>query len=242
MTIKCIAIDDEPLALQQIKSYIHKMPFMELVAACSDTFSAMEVMGRTHIDAIFADINMPDLNGLDFIRSLENSPLVVFTTAYSDYAIAGYKVNAVDYLLKPYGFDDFFAAATKVKKQFDLEHNEPAAPAQEAQQGFIYVKSDHSMSRIDTSTILYIEAMGEYVRIYTTSSERPHTALLSMKKVEQTLAGGAFLRVHKSYIVNMSLLTSVNKSSIILGKDICIPIGYAYKTEVEAFVESHSLH
>lgn len=241
MMIKCIAIDDEPLALKQTSSYIQKMPFLELVAACPDAFSAMEVMGRTRIDAVFADINMPDLNGLDFIRSLENPPIVVFTTAYSDYAVAGYKVNAVDYLLKPYGFDDFFAAAAKVKRQFDLEHEKPSAPAQDARQGFIYVKADHSMSRIDTSAILYIEGMGEYVRIYTTSSERPHTALLSMKKVEEKLAGGTFLRVHRSYIVNMSLLTSVNKASIFLGKDICIPIGDAYKAEVAAFVENHSL-
>lgn len=234
-------MDDEPLALSQLKTYIEKVPFLELVAACPDTFSAMQTMEQERVDAIFADINMPDLNGLEFIRTLDNPPIVVFATAYSEYAIEGYKVNAADYLLKPYGFDDFMAAATKVKKVFELQQKAHSSQSAEAQKDFVYVKADHSMSRIDTASIVYIEGMGEYVRIYTKDSDRPHTALLSLRKIETTLPSSTFLRVHKSYIANMSLVSSVTRTSLMIGKNSYLPIGDAYRDAVTSFVESHSL-
>lgn len=234
-------MDDEPLALGQLTKYIEKVPFLELVAACPDTFSAMKAMEQEHVDAIFADINMPDLNGLEFIRTLDNPPIVVFATAYSDYAIEGYKVNAADYLLKPYGFDDFMAAATKVKRAFELQQKVLSTGTTEPQNDFVYIRADHSMSRIDTASIVYIEGMGEYVRIYTNTSEHPHTALLSLRKIETTLPKTTFLRIHKSYIVNMSLVSSVTRTSVMIGKDRYLPIGDAYRDAVSAFVESHSL-
>lgn len=242
MTIRCIAMDDEPLALSQLKKYIEKVPFLELVEACPDTFSAMKAMESGDIDAIFADINMPDLNGLEFIRSLSDPPIVVFTTAYSEYAIEGYKVNAADYLLKPYGFDDFVAAATKVKRQYELLHQAPAQTLSEPQHDFMYIKTDHSMSRIETSNIMYIEGMGEYVRVHAKDSRLPITTLLSMRKAEQALQGGTFLRVHKSYIANMSLAVSVTRTSIKFGPDDFVPIGDAYKAVVTDFVERHALN
>lgn len=229
------------MALSQLKTYVQKVPFLELVAACPDTFSAMQTMEQQQVDAIFADISMPDLNGLEFIRSLDNPPIVVFATAYSDYAVAGYKVNAVDYLLKPYSFDEFVAAATKVKRTFELKQNNSVQPVADEPHDFIYVKSDHSMSRIDTSSIIYIEGMGEYVRIFTNTSDHPYTALLSLRKIEQSLPNSTFLRVHKSYIVNMSQLSSVTKTSIVFGRDSFVPIGEAYRANVQSFIENHSL-
>lgn len=229
------------MALSQLKTYIGKVPFLELVAACPDTFGAMQAMETNDVDAIFADINMPDLNGLEFIRSLDKRPLVVFTTAYSDYAIEGYKVNATDYLLKPFSFEEFLAAANKVRRQYDLTHPEkPAGDTEEARQ-FIYIKADHRMNRISTDSILYVEGMGEYVRIVTDNGDKPLTTLLSMRKIEDSLPQKDFLRIHKSYIVNMSKATSVCRTSISFGADRYIPIGDAYRDEVAKYIDRHAL-
>lgn len=229
------------MALSQLRSYIARVPFLELVAACPDTFAAMQVMDGTQVDAIFADINMPDLNGLEFIRSLSNPPLVVFTTAYSDYAVEGYKVNATDYLLKPFSFEEFLVASQKVRRQYELTHREE--PKQDTKQHteFIYIKADHRMNRIGTASILYVEGLGEYVRIYTNNSDKPITTLLSMRRIEETLSDDRFLRVHKSYIVNMARAESVCRTSISIGTDKFIPIGDAYRDTVFSYVERHSL-
>lgn len=234
-------MDDEPLALSQLTAYIKRVPFLKLAAACPDTYSAMEAMDRCHVDAIFADINMPDLNGLDFIRSIANPPLVVFTTAYSDYAVEGYKVNATDYLLKPFSFDEFLAAATKVRRQHELLTAGNAPAMTEQQPGFIYIKSDHRMNRISTASILYIEGMSEYVRIYTTDSAKPLTALLSMRRIEESLPHDSFLRVHKSYIVNMAQAVSVCRTSISFGADTFVPIGDVYRDSITEYIDRHSL-
>lgn len=234
-------MDDEPLALSQLKAYAAKVPFLELVAACPDTYTAMQTMEETQVDAIFADINMPDLNGLEFIRSLSAPPLVVFTTAYSDYAIEGYKVNATDYLLKPYSFEEFLAAAQKVRRQYELLHQAETAQEGKPSDSFIYIKSDHRMNRVYTDSILYIEGMSEYVRIYTTTSDKPLTTLLPMRKIEESLPRDKFLRVHKSYIVNMAQATSACRTSIALTTDKFIPVGDAYREAVFKYIDRHSL-
>lgn len=234
-------MDDEPLALSQLTAYIEKVPFLSLVAACPDTFSAMQTMDESPVDAIFADINMPDLNGLEFIRSLSNPPLVVFTTAYSDYAIEGYKVNAVDYLLKPFSFEELLAAAQKVRHQYELIH--PGSQQQETKEpsSFIYIKAGHAMNRLSTDSILYIEGLGEYVRIYTNTTDKPLTCLLSMRKIEEKLPKDSFLRVHKSYIVNMAKAISACRTSISFSADKYIPIGDAYRDAVFNYIDRYSL-
>lgn len=234
-------MDDEPLALSQLKAYVGRVPFLSLAAACPDTYSALQAMEETHVDAIFADINMPDLNGLELIRSLANPPLVVFTTAYSDYAIEGYKVNAVDYLLKPFSFDEFLAAAQKVRRQHELMHKESLPQSAEAAEPFIYVKSEHRMNRLATGSILFVEGMGEYVRVYADGLDRPLTALLSMRRIEEKLPRDCFLRVHKSYIVNMARATSVCRTSVNFGADRYIPIGEAYRDMVFKYIDQHAL-
>lgn len=234
-------MDDEPLALGQLKAYISRVPFLELAAACPDTYSALQAMEETHVDAIFADINMPDLNGLEFIRSLSNPPLVVFTTAYSDYAIEGYKVNAVDYLLKPFSFDEFLKAAQKVRQRHELTRQDHYSHETVQQPTSIYIKSGHGMNRIDTASIIYIEGMGEYVRIHTTDSSKPLTALLSMHKIEDQLPHDIFLRVHKSYIANMAQATRVCRTSISFGSKRTIPIGDSCRSAVLRYIDCHSL-
>lgn len=232
-------MDDEPLALSQLEAYVKRIPFLSLAAACPDTYSALQTMDKTHVDAIFADINMPDLNGLDFVRSLANPPLVVFTTAYSDYAVAGYKVNAVDYLLKPFSFDEFLAAAQKVRRQHELTHKEDSP--QTESKSFIYIKSEHRMNRLSTDSILFVEGMGEYVRVYADGLDRPMTALLSMHKIEEKLPRGRFLRIHKSYIVNMARVTSVCRTSVCFGTERYIPIGESYRDAVFKYIDQHAL-
>lgn len=234
-------MDDEPLALEQISAYIRKVPYLQLVAACPDAYDAMRIMDETQVDAVFADINMPDLNGLDFIRSLTKRPLVVFTTAYSDYAIEGYKVSAIDYLLKPFGFDEFLAAADKVRRQHELIVAKDGGEAKKEAQEYIYIKVEHRMVRISTSAIRYVEGMSEYVRVYTDEAPKPLTTLLSMRKMEEALPQDTFMRVHKSYIVNMGKMLSACKTSIQMDADTFIPVGDAYRSAFMEYISSRAL-
>ena len=167
--MKCLAIDDEPLALAQLSDYISRVPFLSLVKPCQDAFEAMKVLSDKDVDLIFVDINMPDLNGLDFIRSLISPPLVIFTTAYSEYAVDGFKLDAVDYLLKPFEFQDLLKAADKARKQFEyklLEQQSELGNASQVKGDSLFVKSDCRVVRIDINNIRYIEGMSEYVRIF----------------------------------------------------------------------------
>ncbi len=231
--IRCIAIDDEPLALKQLEAYIAKVPFLELVAACQDAFAAMSVMAAEPVDAIFIDINMPDLNGLDFVRSLVERPLVVFTTAYSQYAIEGYKVDAVDYLLKPFGFEDFQYAAHKLKKQYELlTQTAKDIPADNV----LFLKSDYKILRVDMKDIRYVEGMNEYLRICVEGKQKPVITLLSMKKIEERLPKDTFMRVHRSYIVNLKKIQEVTKSRILMNKGVQIPVGDLYKEQFYKYV------
>ena len=187
MSIRCLAIDDEPLALRQLAQYIEKIHYLELVGQCHSALDAQQLMEREHIDAIFIDINMPDLNGLQFIRSLEQPPIVVLTTAYSEYALDGYKVNAVDYLLKPFSFDEFNQAAGKVKRQYELTHSLATDDISTRHDGNLFVKTEHRHVKISVAEILYIEGMSEYVKIHFCNDTHAITILTSMKKLEDLL-------------------------------------------------------
>ena len=236
--IKCIAVDDEPLALKKLVTYINKIPYLELVAQCSSAFEAREVVEQQEVEAIFLDINMPDLNGMDFAKSLDQGhskgPIMVFTTAYSEYAVEGYKANAVGYLLKPFGFDEFEAAAQKVRDISEIRQQamtEVTTPADD--DGTIYVKSDYKIVRISIEHIRYIEAMSEYLRISCDDKDKPVIVLLSMKKIEEHLPGSMFMRIHRSYIINLNKIVEVKKNHVILDGDASMPIGDNYK---EAFL------
>ncbi len=237
--IRCLAIDDEPLALKKLTAYIQKVPFLELAGACQTTQEALEQMSSQSIDAIFVDINMPDVNGLDFVKTLSEPPIVVFTTAYSEYAIEGYKVNAIDYLLKPFGIDEFHEAAEKVKKQYDLLRTASVSNADD--DNSIFLKTEYKITRIDMNDISYIEAMSEYLRIYVDGRTRPIVVLLSMKKMEERLPGSSFMRVHRSYIINLKKIKEMSKNHIILLNDADIPIGELYKDTFNAYINSKFL-
>lgn len=239
--IKCLAIDDEPLALRQISSYIKKVPFLELAGECRSALDAMRILEKDIVDAVFVDINMPDLNGMDFVRSLQSPPLVVFTTAYSEYAIEGFKVHAIDYLLKPFGMDDFLRAANRVKAQYELTARANASLAHKNEDTTIFVKSDNKTLRIDMDDIRYVEGMSEYVRIHLEGRSKPLTVLLSMKKMEEQLPADHFIRIHRSYIVNMRKVMEVNKNRVIMDKDTYLPVSDNNREAFNNYIEEKML-
>ena len=231
--IRVLAIDDEPLALQQLVSYIQKIAFLELAGQCQSALEAKEFLNNEPVDAIFCDINMPDLNGMDFVKSLAAPPLIVFTTAYSEYAVEGFKVNAVDYLLKPFGLDDFRRAANRLKER--LENTPQASPVAETPKkdddDTIFIKTDYKVIKIAISDIRYIEGMSEYLKIHLEGQPKPVVTLLSMTKMEENLPS-TFMRIHRSYIINLKKIQEVNKNRVIMDTETYLPIGDNYK---EAF-------
>ncbi len=246
--IRCIAIDDEPLALTQIKGYIAKVPFLTLVDACTNALEAMKVLMKESVDLIFVDINMPDLNGMDFVKSLVKKPLVIFTTAYSEYAVEGFRVDAVDYLLKPFGYADFLKAANKALNLFEMMSLQSSADpisgslqqAMPSDPDAIFVRADYKTVRIEMSRILYIESQNEYVRIFM-DDQKPVMTLLSLKILEEKLPTDRFMRVHRSYIVCLPKITAVANNRIIFGKDTYIPIGNQYKDHFFEYINKKSL-
>ncbi len=236
--IRCLAIDDEPLALQQLTAYIKKIPFLELVDSCQSAHDALTVMNQEVIDAIFVDINMPDLNGMDFVKSLSVPPLVVFTTAYSEYAVEGFKVDALDYLLKPFGLTDFQRAANKVKARYDQQNTAVIAQDEE---DTLFLKTDYKVIRIDVKDIRYVQSMSEYLKIFLEGRAKPVIVLLSMKKMEERLPENQFMRIHRGYIINLKKIQEVNKNRVIMDEETYLPIGDNYKEAFNSYLESKFL-
>lgn len=241
--IRCLAIDDEPLALQQLVTYIEKVPFLELAGKASNAVEAHSFLQNEAVDVLFCDINMPDLNGMDFVKSLAAPPLVVFTTAYADYAVEGFRVNAVDYLLKPFGLDEFRRAANRVQERLQGTGGEGQGARSEGQgargeepEASLFVKSDYRVIRVTISKIRYVEAMSEYLRIHIEGESKPITTLLSMKKIEERLPD-TFMRIHRSYIVNLDKVQEVNKSRVILDADTYLPIGDMYRETFQQYLD-----
>ncbi|MCR5817850.1 MAG: LytTR family DNA-binding domain-containing protein [Prevotella sp.] len=243
MKIKVLAIDDEPLALQQLVTYINKVPFLELAAQFQSAVEARAFLEQDNADAIFCDINMPDLNGMDFIKSLAAPPLIVFTTAYSEYAVEGFRVNAVDYLLKPFSLQDFQRAANKLLTQL-TPHLSPLtsdlSPLTSHLSEYVFLKTDYRVIKVNIADIRYIEAMSEYLKVWREGETKPIITLLSMKKIEESLPD-YFMRIHRSYIINLKKITEVNKNRVFLSEDTSIPIGDLYKEAFQAFIDSKYL-
>ena len=240
--IRCMAIDDEPLALKQLVAYISKVPFLQLAAQCQSALEAREFLEHDMVDAIFCDINMPDLNGMDFVKSLTMPPLIVFTTAYSEYAIEGFRVNAVDYLLKPFGMQDFQRAANRLKERLDINTPEISSPAADSFQvdNTIFLKTDYRIVKVNIPDIRYIEAMSEYLKVWIENEAKPIITLLSMKKMEEHLPD-YFMRIHRSYIVNLNKIQEVNKNRVIMDKDTYLPIGDLYKETFQDYLSKRFL-
>ena len=247
--IRCMAIDDEPLALQQIVAYIGKVPFLELAAQCQSAIEARQFLEHDTVDAIFCDINMPDLNGMDFVKSLTVPPLVVFTTAYAEYAVEGFRVNAVDYLLKPFGLQDFQRAANRLRERKEergerrensVTAGSPAGSPADTPSDTFFLKTDYRIVKVTISDIRYVEAMSEYLKVWLDGEPKPIVTLLSMKKMEEHLPD-YFMRIHRSYIVNLKKIQEVNKNRVIMDADTYLPIGDMYKETFQAYLDTKFL-
>ena len=245
--LRVLAIDDEPLALRQLVTYISKVPFLTLVAECQSALDARQYLSHDSVDAIFCDINMPDLDGMSFVKSLASPPLIVFTTAYSEYAVEGFRVEAVDYLLKPFGLDEFRRSAERLRQR--LQGNGGGIPtvmsaADDGASGVsdtLFVRADHRSIAVDVGNILYIQGLSEYVRIHLTTGERPITTLIAMKALEERLPQSAFMRIHRSYIISLAHIAEFNKNRIMLTDGTVLPIGEAYRPAFEAYTSSRVL-
>ena len=250
--IRCLAIDDEPLALSQLVAYINKVSFLELAAQCQSALEAREYLEHDSVDAIFCDINMPDLNGMDFVKSLAVPPLVVFTTAYSEYAVEGFRVNAVDYLLKPFGLQDFQRAANRLNERFEMKNKKPESSSDaDTSLANIYVKTDYRTVKIAIQDIRYIEGMSEYLKIHLDSQPKPIITLLAMKVLAERLPKN-FMRIHRSYIVNLDKIVEVNKNRVVLANadattnqaqngETYLPIGDSYREQFNEYLDSRYL-
>ena len=247
--IKCIAIDDEPLALRQIETYIKRVPTLELVALCNCAAQAEQVLQAEQVELIFVDVNMPDKSGVDMVREMENPPMVIFTTAYPEYAIEGFRLDAVDYLLKPFSFEEFEHSVEKVLSLVELRrmrdaHSEAlseAVPAPEDKSSdCISIKADYKVTLVRYDDIIYIESVGEYVRLHLTSGQRIMT-LLRLKNVETALHSARFMRVHRSYIINLDHIAEISYNRIILSNGANIPIGDLYRENFLEFINKNTL-
>ncbi|WP_266205261.1 LytR/AlgR family response regulator transcription factor [Pontibacter kalidii] len=242
MTIRCLAVDDEPLALDIIESYVSKLPYLNLVKTCSSATEAMQVLQEEQIDLMFLDIEMPELTGIQFLNILRHQPLIIFTTAYPDYALEGFNQDAVDYLLKPIPFDRFLKAVTKAQERLQRKNGKgteaPVAQPAAAEHDFMFVKADYKTIRVDFRDILWIEGLKDYIIIQT--KDQKIITLLSMNKMMEKLPDSKFLRVHRSFIVSLQKIDSIEKSRIRIGNKE-IPIGEVYKDAFLKWVEENNI-
>lgn len=239
-TIKCSIVDDEPLAVELLASYVKKIPFMELVGKYSNATDALRGVTDNPVDLLFLDIQMPELNGMELSRMVPETTRIVFTTAFEQYALDGYRINALDYLLKPITYSTFLEACNKALKWFTLTRQpEPAAESQPEEVNSIFVKSEYKLLQIQLDDIRYIEGLKDYVKIYTKQSPRPILSLMNMKAMEQMLPASRFMRVHRSFIVSKEKIREIDRGRIVFG-DVYIPVGDSYKAAFQAFIASRS--
>ena len=235
MTINCAIIDDEPLAAGLLKSYTEKTPFLNLIGTYGSALEAMKELRDHPVQLLFLDIQMPELSGVEFAKILPRETKIIFTTAFQQYAIEGYKVSALDYLMKPISYDDFLKASNKALEWFAVAQRQQAT----SQDRFMFVKSDYKLIRISLDDILYIEGLKDYVRIYLEDGTKV-MSLMNMKKLEDYLPRPEYLRTHRSYIVHMTKVQQIDRFRIVFGQEY-IPISDSYKEEVQRYFEEHTL-
>ncbi len=228
--IRCLAIDDEPLALELLVDNISKVPFLELVAACENPIDAMQVMQQQSVDLIFLDIQMPGLTGIQFIQSMTVKPMIILITAYEKYALEGFNLDVTDYLVKPVSLDRFMKACNKAKELHHLkisskEHTTTDQPS------YFFVNVEYSLVKITIADITYIEGLKDYIKIHLRSSSKPVVTRMPMKTIEEQLPSKDFIRIHKSYIVSVAFITSVRKTSVFIGT-VELPVSEHYKDAI----------
>ena len=238
MIIKCAIVDDEPLAVELLASYVKKIPFLELCGKYNNATDALHGIGEHPVDLLFLDIQMPELNGLELSRLVPENTRIVFTTAFDQYAVDGFRANALDYLLKPISYADFMEACNKALQWFQLvqqSEQQPTMPMEEPRS--IFVKSEYKLLQIDLDDIRYSEGLKDYVKIYTEQSPHPVLSLMNMKAIEQMLPASRFIRVHRSFIVQKSKIREIERNRIVFG-DVYIPIGDSYKQAFQDFINA----
>lgn len=241
MNIRCLIVDDEPLAQDILETYVKKIPNLELVGKCSNAIEAMQVLKEESIDLLFQDIQMPEITGLDFIRSLNNPPQVIFTTAYANYAVEGFNLDAVDYLLKPISFDRFLKAVNKAEGRLTKDSSESSAGGANEPDDYVFVKTDKKMVKVKYKEIQYVEGLKDYVMIYTEGGRL--VTLMTMKSLEAQLPDQMFKRIHKSYIISVDKINAIVGHMVeIDGAEKLIPIGNSYKDGFFKIIEAHHLN
>lgn len=228
--IRCLAIDDEPLALELLEDNISKIPFLELVAGCDNPIEAMKIMQEESIDLIFLDIQMPGLTGIQFIQSMPSPPIVILITAYEKYALEGFNLDVTDYLVKPVSLDRFIKACNKAKQLFDL-HSQQKSVGVNVIPNYFFVNVDYSLVKITIADIVYIEGLKDYIKIHLKSTSRPVVTRMPMKTVEEQLPAEQFIRIHKSYIVSVAFITAIRKSSVFIDT-LELPVSDSYREAV----------
>ncbi len=242
LKISCIAVDDEPMALNLVESYIEKTPFLELKTKCSSAIEAMQYIKEHPVDLLFLDIQMPDLTGIEFSKLLPKETRIIFTTAFDQYALEGFKVEAIDYLLKPFDYAEFLTAANKAQKWFELvkgKANKPEIISSEKE--FLFVKSEYKQLRIKLDDVLYFESLKDYIKIWLKNETKPILTLMSLKSLEQELPETQFMRVHRSFIVSLKNIDVIERSQIIINKQR-ITVSEQYKPKFLEFVNNNSLN
>jgi len=235
--MKCVIIDDEPLAIDVVESYVQQVGGIEIVAKCTNPLEAIILLNKHQVDLVFLDIEMPNLTGIDLVKAIDNMPQFIFTTAYPEYALDGFNLNATDYLVKPIPFHRFLKAISRAKEKYELENKvvispqatETAAPV--AIDNFIFVKSEYENIKINIDTIVYLQGLKDYIKIYTSDTQKPILTLSSFKDILDKLPPSKFIRVHKSYVVSIEHIKAIQKSKILVA-DMRIPVGETYKDTV----------
>lgn len=234
--IQCVVTDDEPLAREGLAGYVKEIGFLSLLATCENPVELTNLLGTQHVDLVFLDIQMPKMSGIDFLKTIQNPPMTIVTTAYPAYALEGYQLNVLDYLLKPITFDRFLKACNKAKDYFDLTAK--ATQTESTAEGYFFIKCSNKFEKILFSDVLYVEAMQNYVIIYTQKGK--YITLLLLKDLEQNLHGKNFIRVHKSFIVSINKIDRIENNEIFI-ESFRVPISRSYKEQFIEQVVSHKL-
>ncbi|MDW5288521.1 LytTR family DNA-binding domain-containing protein [Formosa sp. PL04] len=247
LKLSCVIVDDEPMALNLVESYVEKTPFLELKKKCGSAIEAMEYLQDETVDLLFLDIQMPDLTGLEFSKMVPKHTRIIFTTAFDQYALEGFKVEALDYLLKPFDYAEFLTAANKARTWFDLVHGKnteatigSASPFLEKKE-FLFVKSEYKQLRIKLSDVLYFEGLKDYIKIWLKDNPKPILTLMSLKSLEEELPSSDFMRVHRSFIVSLKNIEVVERSQILINNQR-ITVSEQYKPKFLEFINQNSLN
>jgi DNA-binding LytR/AlgR family response regulator len=234
--IRCLIVDDEPLALNLIEGYVEKTPFLELAGKCANAYEALEKIASEKIDLLFLDIQMPGLTGMELSRSLKNGPKVVFTTAFEEYALEGFKVDAIDYLLKPFNYEEFLKSANKAREWVSAT----SGSGTDTDPNALFVKSEYKLVKIDLQKVLYIEGLKDYAKIFLQDQTRPVMTLMSLKSLEEQLPSHQFMRIHRSFIVRLDRIDLIERNKVVIGQ-VGITIADAYKETFQAYLNKKSV-